>query len=117
MVGFAPREDDDEKRRQRERGAKQEEKGESVPRDVWQWRVSGGFSARWPPEAAPRLDKYIVEFNIPTFFKGSWPTACEERRARARARLTKAGNEFFEYHQPSRTNLCVTVQRIILSFF
>jgi len=65
--------------------AKQEEKGESVPRDVWQWCVSGGFSARWPPEAAPRLDKYIVEFNIPTFFKGSWPTACKERRARARA--------------------------------
>jgi len=44
--------------------AKQEEKCESVPRDVWQWCVSGGFSARWPPEAAPRLDKYIVEFNI-----------------------------------------------------
>lgn len=52
-----------------------------------------GFQHGGPTEAAPRLDKYIVEFNIPTFFRGF----IDQQYARRGARATqKPGTRFFE---------------------
>jgi len=67
-----------------------------MSRDVWQWCVAEGFSARWLPEAAPRLDKYIVEFNIPTFFRGYIGQRYAKKGART---IQKPGTEFFEYQE------------------
>ena len=75
---------------------RQKTKGESVSRDVWQWCVAEEFSAQWSPEAAPRLDKYIVEFNILTFFRGcigQWYARKDARRTQ------KPGTKVLEYQE------------------
>jgi len=80
-------------------------------------RVSEGFSARCPllslppslpPKQQPRLDKYIVEFNIPSFFflKGSRPTVREKgARVTQKRQTNSSSTESCQEWNRSRDNI------------